>query len=201
MKPAIQTLNYIYAGLPTETDEDILGIAEIANRINEIYYRKRRNRALSINLSTAMFVPKPLTPFQWVEQISIDEMLRKQILLRNELKRIKGVKYNWHTAEVSKLEGVFARGGRELSYVIENAYNNGCRFDGWDEHFNYDLWLKAFESTGLDMESYSRQRDLEERLPWDFIDFGVKKSYLIKEYKKAMQGLTTPSCKNECQMC
>ncbi|HHT83563.1 MAG TPA: TIGR03960 family B12-binding radical SAM protein [Clostridiales bacterium] len=192
---------YFMLGLPTETDEDILGIAEIANRINEIYYRKRRNRALSINLSTAMFVPKPLTPFQWVEQISIDEMLRKQILLRNELKRIKGVKYNWHTAEVSKLEGVFARGGRELSYVIENAYNNGCRFDGWDEHFNYDLWLKAFESTGLDMESYSRQRDLEERLPWDFIDFGVKKSYLIKEYKKAMQGLTTPSCKNECQMC
>ena len=101
---------YFMLGLPTETDEDILGIAEIANRINEIYYRKRRNRALSINLSTAMFVPKPLTPFQWVEQISIDEMLRKQILLRNELKRIKGVKYNWHTAEVSKLEGVFARG-------------------------------------------------------------------------------------------
>lgn len=192
---------YFMIGLPTETQEDILGIVDIVNQIREIYYQQTKKKNLSITLSTAMFIPKPLTPFQWVRQINIEEMLEKQALLRNHLRHIRGVKYNWHGAELSILEGVFARGGRELSSLIEAAYLNGCRFDCWNEHFDYSKWLEAMNSVGIKVDNYIRERSTEEILPWDFIDFGVKKSYLLTEYKKALLAQTTPSCKYTCQNC
>lgn len=192
---------YFMLGLPTETEEDVLGIAEIVARIRNIYFEVKKKRNLKITVSTAMFIPKPLTPFQWVAQISIEEMLRKQCLLRNELRKYKGVRYNWHGAEISTLEGVFARGGRELSYLIESAYNNGSKFDGWSEIFNYDAWLNALEQSNININNCIRQREIDEVLPWDFIDFGVKKEYLLKEYNRALEGKVTPSCKYICQGC
>lgn len=192
---------YFMLGLPTETDEDIMGIVEIVERIRNIYVEVKKRRDLNITVSTAMFIPKPLTPFQWTKQISMEEMVRKQVLLRSNLKKFKGVKYNWHSADVSMLEGMFARGGRELSYLIESAYNNGCIFDGWNEHFNFEAWQRAINECNIKIENYSRERDVSEELPWDFIDFGVSKKYLLKEYEKALREETSPSCKYHCQGC
>lgn len=192
---------YFMLGLPTETDEDVLGIAEIAGRVRKIYFEVKKDRQLTINISTAMFIPKPVTPFQWAEQISIDEMLRKQVLLRNELKKYKGVNYSWHGAETTLLEGVFARGGAELSRLIVSAYGNGCKFDGWSEHFNYPAWQKSLEENGISTADYTRARGLDEVFPWDFINFGVKKEYLKSEYLKSLKGETTQSCKYKCNGC
>lgn len=192
---------YFMLGLPTETDEDVLGIAEIVRKIKSIYFEVRKNKQLVINVSTAMFIPKPLTPFQWAEQISMEEMLRKQVLLRNELKKIKNVNYSWHGAEVTVLEGMFARGDRRLSRVVESAYKNGCYFDGWSEHFNNDGWQAALQENSIDPRDYVRARGLDEPFPWDFIDFGVTKDYLKKEYLKALEEKTTPPCKHNCNGC
>lgn len=192
---------YFMLGLPTETDEDVLGIAGIAERVRRIYFEVTGNKFLKINISTAMFIPKPLTPFQWAEQINISEMLRRQNLLRAQLKKYKNINFSWHSAEISMLEGVLARGDRKLSYLIESAYKNGCYFDGWTEFFNYPSWQKAIEECGIDTFDYTRERDTDETLPWDFIDFGVTKAYLLKEYKKALNEQTTPPCKHTCQGC
>ncbi len=192
---------YFMLGLPTEAEEDILGIVEIIKRIRENYFQYTHKKNLTITLSTAMFIPKPLTPFQWVKQDNLETMLKKQTLLRRHLSNMKGVRYNWHDATLSILEGVFARGGRELSYLLESAYLNGCRFDGWSEHFDYDKWLEAMNTVGIKVEDYIRERTVNEVLPWDFIDFGVSKDYLITEYNKALLGQTTPSCKYTCQGC
>ncbi len=192
---------YFMLGLPTETDEDVLGIAEIAERVRKIYFEVTGNKFLKINISTAMFIPKPLTPFQWVEQIDMSEMLRRQSMLRAQLRKYKNINFSWHSAEVSMLEGVFARGDRKLSYLVESAYKNGCYFDGWSELFHYENWQKAIEECGIDVSEYTRERSTDEALPWDFIDFGVTKAYLLKEYKKALKGETTPPCKQKCQGC
>lgn len=192
---------YFMLGLPTETDEDVLGIAEIAERVRKIYFEVTGNRFLKINISTAMFIPKPLTPFQWAQQIEISEMLRRQSMLRAQLRKYKNINFSWHSAEVSMLEGVFARGDRKLSYLVESAYKNGCYFDGWSELFNYENWQKAIDECGINVSEYTRERQTYEDLPWDFIDFGVTKAYLLKEYKKALQGETTPPCKQKCQGC
>ena len=188
-------------GLPTETDEDVLGIAEIAKRIRYIYIKTTGRKDITINVSTSMFIPKPCSPFQWVEQISMDEMYRKQNLLKQELFKIKGVHYAYHAADLSVLEGIFARGDRSLSYAIESAYNNGCIFDGWSETFNMDGWDKALKENNVDIKKYTGLHEIDARLPWDFIDFGTTKEYFKEEYFKALRAETTKPCKYECNAC
>ena len=192
---------YFMLGLPTETDEDVLGIAEMVKKIKSIYMETTGRKDVSINVSTAMFIPKPVTPFQWVEQISEDEMYRRQDLLKAELFKIKGVHYAWHGADISVLEGVFARGDRKLSYVVESAYKKGCYFDGWAERFSREKWFEALRENGVKIEDYTGKRDLNASLPWDFIDFGVTKKYMLKEYEKALRGETTEPCKYACNGC
>lgn len=192
---------YFMMGLPTETNEDLDGIAEICQRLRALYYSEKRQRPLSISVSCSVFIPKPCTPFQWSRQIGINEMLEKQEYLRGKLREIKGVKFSWHGAESSKLEAALARGGEELSGVIEEAYKSGSKFDSWSEYFDWENWLSAFEKCGIDINDYSREYSLDEDLPWDFIDTGVPKSYFKKEYEKALAGETTRNCRNGCNGC
>lgn len=192
---------YFMLGLPTETDEDVLGIAEIVRKIRTIYREVTGKTDLSVNVSTSMFIPKPVTPFQWCEQVSIAEMERKQELLKAEFFPMRGVRYAYHAADTSVLEGVFARGDRTLSYVVEDAYRQGCYFDGWSERFDSEKWFNALKNNGIEAEKFTRKREKSETLPWDFIDFGVTKSYMIKEYEKALNGETTEPCKHKCNGC
>lgn len=192
---------YFMMGLPTETNEDLDGIAEICQRLRALYYSEKRQRPLSISVSCSVFIPKPCTPFQWSRQIGINEMLEKQEYLRGKLREIKGVKFSWHGAESSKLEAALARGGEELSDVIEEAYKSGSKFDSWSEYFDFENWLSAFGKCGIDINDYSREYSLDEDLPWDFIDTGVPKSYFKKEYEKALAGETTRNCRNGCNGC
>lgn len=192
---------YFMLGLPTETDEDIEGIAKICRRLKELYYQKRHKRGLNISVSCAVFIPKPCTPFQWEKQIDADEMLRKQNLLRGLLREIKGVSFSWHGAETSVLEAAFARGDSKLAAVIENAYRAGALFDGWTEYFKWDVWQKAFEDCGLRMSDYTRERDTNEILPWDFIDAGVSKKYLLEQRTLAYAAQTTKNCREDCNKC
>lgn len=192
---------YFMLGLPTETDEDVMGIVEIVKRIRSIYMQTTKRRDIFINVSTAMFIPKPCTPFQWVEQISEEEMLRKQNMLKKELFFIKGVHYSWHGAIDSVMEGVFARGSRRLSYVIESAYKKGCFFDSWSEQFKPEKWKDALKENNVETTSFTRARDLEETLEWDFIDYGVSKEYLKSEYQNALKEIVTEPCKISCTYC
>lgn len=192
---------YFMVGLPTETDEDLLGIPKTVRRIQEIYYEVCRNRSLNVTVSTSVFVPKSLTPFQWAAQIKIDEMKRRQQLIRSELKKLRGVSYSWHEESASYLEGVFARGERELSALVVNAYRRGAYFDGWSEYYRFERWQLAIADSGIDTDKIVAERDTEDVLPWDFIDFGVKKEYLIEEYRKALQGITQEGCKYGCKGC
>ncbi len=192
---------YFMLGLPTETDEDIAGIAEICKRLKNLYYQKRRKRGLNISVSCAVFIPKPCTPFQWEAQISFEEMLRKQNYLRGLLREIKGVTFSWHGAETSVLEAALARGDRRLSAVVERAYRLGAKFDAWTEGFKWDVWTRAFAECGLSVEEYVCARDLSQPLPWDFIDCGVSKEYLLKERENAYAGRTTRNCREGCNAC
>lgn len=192
---------YFMMGLPTETDEDIAGIAEICKRLKKMYYQKRNKRGLNISVSCAVFIPKPCTPFQWEAQISMDEMLRRQNYLRGLLREIKGVSFSWHGAESSVLEAALARGDRKLSYVVERAYELGARFDGWSEHFKWDIWKRAFEDCNLDMEYYYGAIELDRKLPWEFIDSGVSKRYLLRQRELAYEGVTTKNCREGCNGC
>ena len=192
---------YFMLGLPTETDEDIAGIAAICARLRELYFKTRGKRGPNISVSCAVFIPKPCTPFQWEAQISFDEMLRKQNYLRGLLRRIKGVSFSWHGAESSVLEAALARGDRRLSQVIERAYVLGAKFDSWSEKFDWEAWQRAFADCGLDMEEYTGARDTEEELPWDFIDAGVSKRYLLAQRALAYEGVTTRSCREGCNGC
>ena len=166
-----------------------------------MYYSVKRQRPLTISVSCSVFIPKPCTPFQWAAQISIDEMMRKQEYLKNKLRAVKGVKFSWHGAESSKLEAALARGGGELNEVILTAYKSGSKFDGWTEFFNWENWLAAFEKCGIDVNDYSRNFNLDEELPWDFIDTGIPKTYFKNEYLKAIDGLPTANCRNGCNHC
>ncbi|MDD4839639.1 MAG: TIGR03960 family B12-binding radical SAM protein [Clostridia bacterium] len=192
---------YFMIGLPTETDEDLAGIAEICKTLRELYISIRHKKFINISVSCAVFIPKPSTPFQWEPQIDIPEMLRKQSYLRGLLRNIKGVNFSWHGAESSRLEGAFARGDRKLAKVIERAYKSGCRFDSWSEHFKWDLWQKSFEQEGLTMDEYVNGVPVEQDLPWDFINTGVDKSYFVKERENAYKGITTKSCRESCNGC
>lgn len=192
---------YFMMGLPTETDEDIAGIAQICKRLKSLYWEKRHRRGLNISVSCAVFIPKPCTPFQWEAQISFDEMKRRQFYLRGLLREIKGVSFSWHGAETSVLEAALARGDGRLADVIEDAYRAGARFDGWSEHFKWEVWQRAFEGRGLTMEQFTRARDTQEQLPWDFIDTGVDKKYLLKERALAYEGVVTKNCREGCNGC
>lgn len=199
---------YFMMGLPTETEEDIEGIAVLADKIAREYYKipkDQRQGKVSIVASTSFFVPKPFTPFQWARMDTPQEYIKKQQLLRskiNEQLNKKSIKFNWHEAEVSELEGVFARGDRRLSKVIYDAYKSGCIYDSWSEFFDYDKWVKAFEDNGISISFYtSRERNEDEVFPWDFIDAGVSKAFLLREYKRALSGIVTPNCRQMCNGC
>jgi radical SAM superfamily enzyme YgiQ (UPF0313 family) len=172
---------YFMIGLPTETEEDLMGICELAKKIQLLGKSYSRRARITVNLST--FIPKSHTPFQWERQITIEETINKQRFLKDNLK-VKGIEIRWHQAEASFLEGVFSRGDRKLSQVIEKAWELGARFDAWSEHFKFDLWLKAFSECGIDPNDYLKARNIEEPLPWDFIDTGVSKETLINVKNK-----------------
>lgn len=192
---------YFMLGLPTETDEDILGIAEICRRLRNLYIEIRKKRNLTLSVSCSVFIPKPSTPFQWEAQISFEEMLRRQKLLRNALREIKGVSFSWHGAETSVLEVVLARGDKKLAPVIVRAYELGAKFDSWSEYFNWDIWTKAFADCGIDMQEYIGEIPEDKALPWDFIDIGVSKKYLLGQRHLAYQGITTKNCREGCNGC
>ncbi|MBP5237264.1 MAG: TIGR03960 family B12-binding radical SAM protein [Clostridia bacterium] len=195
---------YFMNGLPTETDEDIEGIAGLAKTVLSEYYRtEKRNRAQApqVTISVSCFIPKPFTPFQWEAQTSLEELERRQILLRDCITDRK-IKYNWHDADVSRLEAVFARGNRKLSSVLLEARKLGVHFDAWDECFDYGVWMSAFDAAGIDPGFYAnREMGENEFLPWDIIDCGVDKSFLLRERKNAYAGITTPSCREKCSGC
>ncbi len=195
---------YFMQGLPTETKEDIEGIALLAKKVIDSYYsnpKVRRVRSPSVTVSAACFVPKPFTPFQWEKQDTLEVILEKQRYLRDKITDRK-INFNWHDARISRIEAVFARGDRRLALVLLEAHRLGISFDGWDECFNYDLWMKAFDNTGLDPSFYTaREFREDEVLPWDVIDCGVKKEFLIRERKKAYAGKTTENCSQSCAAC
>lgn len=200
---------YFMLGLPTETKEDIEGIAKLSNEIAMTYYKnipkETRNGKVNIVSSTSFFVPKPFTPFQWVRMDTSEEFLDKQRFLNGKMKEqlnYKSIKYNWHEVELTMLEGVFARGDRRVGNVIYDAYKSGCLYDSWSEYFQYNKWIEAFEKNNIDPLFYtSRERDENEILPWDYIDAGVTKEFLLREYKKAKEEKVTPNCRQACSGC
>ena len=195
---------YFMMGLPTETDEDIIGIATLAQRIVDLYYslpEKPKGKVVNVSISVANFVPKPFTPFQFEPQITREEMMRRQQLLKENIHSRK-ITFNYHENKTSFLEGVFARGDRRLCDVVERAYKKGCRFDGWDECFNLDAWLEALQECGIDPEFYAnRQRSYEEIMPWEHLDYLINKSFLICENKLAKKAITAPHCREKCAGC
>lgn len=199
---------YFMLGLPTEDYDDIEGIAVLSDQIAREYYKlpkEQRNGKVSIVSSTSFFVPKPFTPFQWSRMNTAEEYLQKQHYLRdkiNEQLNRKSIKYNWHEAELSVLEGVLARGDRKIAKVIYDAYRAGCMYDSWSEFFDYDKWKKAFEDNNIFIDFYnSRERGEDEIFPWDFIDVGVTKGFLLREYKRAKKEEVTPNCRQVCYNC
>lgn len=194
---------YFMLGLPTETDEDVLGIAELVYKVVQAWKENavNRKRGLRIHVATAYFVPKPHTPFQWEAQITPQEYLRRCKLLKEHLYS-KSIEYDYHSTELSRLEAVFARGDRRLGAVIEEAVNSGARLDGWDEYFRYDIWCNAFEKCGIPVDFYTvRGYGEEEILPWDMIDVGVSKKFLLRERQRAYAAQVTPDCRHGCAGC
>lgn len=199
---------YFMIGLPTETEDDIEGIAILSDKIAREYYtipKDQRNGKVSIVSSTSFFVPKPFTPFQWTRMCTSEEFLEKQRFLNGKMKEQlnqKSIKYNWHEAELTLLEGVLARGDRKLCQVIYDVYKAGCMFDSWSEYFRYDIWIEMFEKNGIDPLFYTaREREEEELFPWDFIDIGVSKKFLWREYQNGKQEKVTPNCRQKCAGC
>lgn len=199
---------YFMLGLPTETEEDMKEIARLSDRVARRYYeipKEHRNGKCQITASSSFFVPKPFTPFQWASMCTSEEYVRRASVVKHEFQQQlnrKSLKYNWHEADVTVLEGVFARGDRRTAAVIEEAYRLGCLYDSWTESFNNDLWMKAFENTGVDLDFYTlRKRDTDELLPWDFIEIGVSKAFLKKEWERAKEGMITPNCREKCSGC
>ncbi len=199
---------YFMLGLPTETEEDIKGIAHLSQKIAERYYeipKERRVGKCQITASTSFFVPKPFTPFQWASMNTEEQFLEKAKIVKQEVRaqiNQKSIKYNYHEADVSVLEGLLARGDRRVAKTILEAYRNGALFDAWSETFRMDAWKKAIESTGTDMNFYvHRERDLGELFPWDFIRIGVTKDFLKREWENAKQGKVTSNCREKCSGC
>ncbi len=193
---------YFMNGLPTETDADVEGIVALAQRIVDAFYETKRNgKGFNVTVSVSCFVPKPFTPFQWEAQDSIAALERKQQLLRDAI-RTRKITYHYHDAHVSYIEAVFARGDRRLSRAILEAVDRGQRLDGWDEFFRFDTWMEAFAAAGIDPDFYAaRRRPYTELLPWDHIDCGVSRAFLVRESEKARAGVTTPDCRTQCAGC
>ena len=195
---------YFMIGLPTETYKDIEGIAELGKKVLREYFqvdREKRNKSIKVTISASSFVPKPFTPFQWEPQDTMKDLREKQRYLKSHIKD-KKISYSWHDSQTSLLEAVFARGDRRLGQVLFRAWKKGCKFDGWDEHFLFDGWLEAFKELGIDPSFYAhRRREYNEILPWDFIDIGVTKEFLITEHKNALKEKVTPYCRESCVNC
>lgn len=192
---------YFMMGLPTETDEDLVGIANIVRKIKGIYGKiPSRARALRVSVSVSTFIPKPFTPFQYEKQITQEEVAHKLEVLKKEL-FMKGVSFSWNDFGLSQIEAVLARGDRRLGAVIEKAYKSGCYFDGWQQYFHHDLWLEALSACSLKAEDYTREFGEEELLPWDFIDIFIDKEFLLKERHKAYGDKVTGGCLSGCKAC
>ena len=199
---------YFMLGLPTETEEDIKGIAHLAEKIAEEYYevpKSQRQGKVQVNVSTSFFVPKPFTPFQWAGMWSEQDFIDKAKVVKGEIRaqlNQKSIRYSWHEPDVTILEGFLARGDRRAADVILKAYQKGALYDAWSEHFRYDLWKEAFAETGIDLDFYTlRERPVTEILPWDFIDAGVTKKFLIREWENAHKETVTPNCREKCSGC
>ncbi len=195
---------YFMLGLPTETDEDVLGIAELAQKIVDLYYsldKKQKGKSVNVSVSVSNFVPKPFTPFQFEPQITKEEMHRRQMLLKDAIKS-KKITLSYHDSETSSLEGVFARGDRRLGAVILRAYEKGCKFDSWNECFAPQKWQEAFDECQIDRDFYNtRTRKYEEILPWDTLDIGVTKEFFIKQNELSKKAITTENCRLSCAGC
>ena len=199
---------YFMLGLPTETEDDIKGIAHLAEKIAERYYeipKDQRNGKVQISVSTSFFVPKHFTPFQWASMFREEDFIEKAKVLKEEIRaqlNQKSIRYHWHEPDVTVLEGFLARGDRRCADVILSAYRKGALYDAWSETFRYDLWKEAFRETGVSLEFYTmRERSTEEILPWDFIDAGVSKDFLKREWKNAREEKVTPNCRQQCSGC
>ena len=200
---------YFMLGLPTETVEDMQGIAELSEKVAEVYYdtvpKEQRHGKVQVTASTSFFVPKPFTPFQWAPMCTKEQFLERASIVNHRMKEMlnkKSLRYNWHEADVTVLEGVLARGGRKVAAVIEEAYRQGAIYDSWSEYFNNDIWMKAFETCGVDIDFYTtRERSLDEVFPWDFIDAGVTKDFLKREWANAQAETVTPNCRMRCSGC
>ncbi|MCF2569658.1 TIGR03960 family B12-binding radical SAM protein [Mediterraneibacter glycyrrhizinilyticus] len=199
---------YFMLGLPTETEEDMKEIARLSDRVARRYYeipKEQRHGKCQITASSSFFVPKPFTPFQWASMYTAEEYDRRAHIVNDEFREQlnrKSLKYNWHDAQVTVLEGVMARGDRRIAPVIEEAYRLGCLFDSWTETFRNDLWMEAFENTGVDISFYNqRVREKDEIFPWDFIDIGVRRSFLYREWERALNETVTPNCREKCSGC
>ena len=199
---------YFMLGLPTETEKDMKEIARLSDRVARRYYeipKEERHGKCQITASSSFFVPKPFTPFQWASMCTAEEYMEKAAVVKKEFQEQlnrKSLKYNWHDAQLTVLEGVMARGDRRVGRVIEEAYRLGCLFDSWTESFRSDLWMQAFENTGVDIAFYNlRERKEDELFPWDFIDIGVSRKFLYREWERAMAEEVTPNCRMQCSGC
>ena len=194
---------YFMLGLPTETDEDILGIAELANQVLHTWrlYAKNKNRGVRITVSTSCFVPKPHSPFQWERQVTMDEYIRKVNLLRENIKA-KNVVYNWHDPQTSYIEATLSRGDRRMGKVIENVWRAGGRLEAWSDYFLFGRWMKAFDDAGIDPTFYAyRERCEDEVMPWDIVDVGVRRAHLWHEREQAYRSELSPDCRKQCSAC
>jgi radical SAM superfamily enzyme YgiQ (UPF0313 family) len=194
---------YFMLGLPTETDEDVLGIADLAYKVYQTWRENtpNRSRGVKITVSTSYFVPKPHTAFQWEPQISMEEYQRRVKLLREHMKN-RSIRYDWHDADMSYMEAVLARGDRRLGKVIETAWKMGAHFDSWDECYSYDRWMEAFKACGIDPDFYAaREREKDELLPWAMIDVGVRQDFLWHEREQCYKSVVTPNCRKQCTAC
>lgn len=199
---------YFMLGLPTETKEDMEGIAELSEKVAETYYeipKEQRNGKVNVVASSSFFVPKPFTPFQWARMCTKEEFIERAYIVKDkfrQMKNQKSLKYNYHEADLTVLEGVLARGDRKTGALIEEAYKNGAIYDSWSEYFDNRIWMKAFETCGLSVDFYTtRERSLDEVFPWDFIDAGVSKEFLKREWLNAIDEKLTPNCRQRCSAC
>ena len=200
---------YFMLGLPTETEDDMKGIAHLAQKIAETYYevvpKEQRKGKVQINVSTSFFVPKPFTPFQWAPMYTEQDFVEKAKVVKNEVRaqlNQRSIRYNWHEPDVTALEGFLARGDRRCAEVILKAYEKGALYDAWTENFDYDIWKEAMAECGVDMTFYTlRERSLDEILPWDFIDTGVSRRFLEREWQRAKEGVVTENCRQKCSAC
>ena len=200
---------YFMLGLPTETEEDMRAIPELANEVAALYYdtvpKEKRNGKCQITISTSFFVPKPFTPFQWATMLDPQDYLERAKIVNDHVKaqlNHKSIRYNWHEADVTVLEGILARGDRKISSAILSVYNKGQYFDAWSEFFDYQKWLDSFAECGIDIDFYTKRPRYEDEIfPWDFIDAGISKAFMLSEWKKALQETVTPNCRMKCAGC